>query len=129
MNIKKAFIIIIFLPFALYAIGTGGLLIHVPYAKIYFDNVEQKDFKAYVHPMEGAWLVLMPNENYGIAFDKVKKQIIKIDLQYIKQTEWQNVVNVPHGAPFTVMPGRPSFGKTYCEGIFNNIHIKIIVER
>lgn len=129
MNIKKALIIIAFIPFVLYAIGTGGLLIHVPYAKIYFDGVEQKDFKAYVHPIEGAWLILMPNKDYGIAFDKVKKQIIKIDMQYIQKTEWDNIVNVPHSAPFTVVPGRPSFNKTYSEGMFDKINIKIFVER
>lgn len=117
----------LFLPSVAMCIGSGGLLVEVPYAEVSVDGA-RVSWKAYVHPIEGSWLLIPPGET-AYAMDKAKKHSITIKAADLQSTNWPQVVDGPEHIPSVVQKQRPSFGKTFAQttlddGRFLRIYVK-----
>lgn len=110
--------IVLLFPSNALSIGCGGLLVKVPYAKVIVDGVN-KEWDAYVHPIEGSWLVIPPGKD-AYAMDKSKKHSIVIKKSDLLSTRWNYVVDGPENIPFLVQKNRPEFERYYAKTLLDD---------
>lgn len=96
------------IPFTAFSVGSGGLLVHTPYAKAYL-NGEELECKIYIHPTEGSVLVIPDSASVAYGLDKAKNHSITIPRAVVEKTEWPGVINVPEESPYTVIQEKPIF--------------------
>lgn len=108
----QAFLIIAVLsPCAALAIGSGGVLNHVPQARVWLGEGESKKelvgWDVYVHPTEGSIVVISKGRDECIALDRWKNQTIRMDPRLV--TFLSNGIYVEHDIPFKLLLHRPTF--------------------
>lgn len=117
-----------------FSIGTGGILNLVPQARVWKIKDEIKEqlygWKVYVHPFEGALLLVPPDEDTCIALDKHMKRTLQIEARRIKFLNNDNMVEVKEDTPYKVLKNAPHFNRIYAEiTLEDGTLLKVDVER
>lgn len=123
------FLIALVIPTLGFSLGSGGLLVEVPYAEVTVDGAQRSDWVVYVHPIEGSWLLIPPGDT-AYAMDKAKKHSVSIKKADLLSTAWPKVIDGPEHIPSVIQKMRPSFGKNNAKTVLDDGRvINIYIER
>ena len=112
------------------ALGSGGILNWVEQARVYKNDVEQKEWRVYVHPFEGS-LVIVPSEgSVCYALDKAKWITFTFKKESLVATKSVNTIDVPENIAIVKQKVYPAFSRDWAETTLDNsIVIRIVVDR
>lgn len=131
VKINKLLLLACFFTFStLLAVGSGGVLNLVSHAKVYKNDVEQKDWKAYVHPFEGSLVIVPDKGDICWALDKAKWISFSFKKTSLVSTGSIDKIDVPENIVIVEQKLYPAFSRNWAETeLDDGTKLRIVVDR